>query len=352
MSSGSDCVVCGKSGVGRCVKCRRAVYCSSACQHRAWHAGHAQECCEPDNGRAPLLAWRDMARRLLDDERSVDPQRALDGMNELYRRLYAQRIGDTDAPAVPGCEDTDDNAPYWFARYVCTATAVIDEFGGDEHAVVADAYVERYGLDRINVELGDGRRVHAFVARLDLSGKQLSRVPAGLERLQVLETLVLNNNNISALPDSLFALRTLRVLDVSENAIAELPATIGDARMLEELDVSHNGLRRVPDSLATIETLRVLDLSHNGLEAVPEQLVHRDLDVLDLSDTRLHALPDELGTTARIGSLSLDFVPLTRLPLLAQVQNLSLQGAPADFDWSTLPRQFERISERQTEFTS
>jgi len=50
---GGKCDCCGKSRtevdemLSRCVRCKRAYYCSEACQHKQWGAGHKKACREP-----------------------------------------------------------------------------------------------------------------------------------------------------------------------------------------------------------------------------------------------------------------------------------------------------------------
>jgi tetratricopeptide (TPR) repeat protein len=50
---GSECDACHKSRTDveeilqRCSRCKRAYYCSTACQQRQWNAGHHAACCKP-----------------------------------------------------------------------------------------------------------------------------------------------------------------------------------------------------------------------------------------------------------------------------------------------------------------
>lgn len=146
------------------------------------------------------------------------------------------------------------------------------------------------------------------VRRLDLSGNQLTSIPAGLERLSQLQELYLGNNRIVMDDEGnrrLTALNRLAVLELDDNPLGREP------------DV-HSLLR-----------LRHLSLRSTGLDAVPVvALDHPRLESVDLRDNRITTLsgPSLTLPHRRLQRLSLHDNPLTAQAL----EQLGEAGASAE----------------------
>ena len=106
----------------------------------------------------------------------------------------------------------------------------------------------------------DGR-----IVEVNLQGRNISRVPFGLERLEFLEVLDLSNNSLSFLPGSLGMMHALKKLTLNNNQLTGLFQIIGDLRQLQSLDVSGNELTTLPDSIVFLSALQFLDLNNNRL---------------------------------------------------------------------------------------
>ena len=155
---------------------------------------------------------------------------------------------------------------------------------------------------------------------LDLSGCQLTAVPAELGQLTNLRRLKLSFNRLSELPASFGQLTNLQVLDVSYNELTLRPVELGQMTNLEVLDLYHNQLTALPPELGGLAQLAGLWPGHNHLTAVPPELGRlTNLNVLHLSYNQLTVLPAELSRLARLVELDLEGNPLAE-PLASLVE--------------------------------
>ncbi len=96
---------------------------------------------------------------------------------------------------------------------------------------------------------------------LDLSGRNLTKVPEDTFSRTELTILNLSNNNLSgALPGEIRHLTKLRVLDLSNNNFTGVPAEIGQLGQLETLNLSGNPISGLPQELGNLSHLQVLDV--------------------------------------------------------------------------------------------
>lgn len=103
---------------------------------------------------------------------------------------------------------------------------------------------------------------------LDLSGRGLTEIPASVFSQTTLETLNLSNNRLTNAPQSQIGqLKNLKSLDLSGNELTGLPAELGQLKNLETLNVSNNHLTGLPMELGNLTQLRVFDLSGNAYSA-------------------------------------------------------------------------------------
>lgn len=110
--------------------------------------------------------------------------------------------------------------------------------------------------------------------KLDLSGKNLSKVPSYVFSQIAIETLDVSHNNLEgSLQAEIRHLKNLKSLDLSDNNFSGVPAEIGQLANLESLDLSNNKITGLPLELGNLSRLKFLDLSGN-------QYSERDLSLI------------------------------------------------------------------------
>lgn len=99
---------------------------------------------------------------------------------------------------------------------------------------------------------------------LDLSNRQLARVPNDVfNQTNLVELNISNNQLTGSLQAEIRHLQNLRVLKASNNHMTGVPAEIGQLTKLEILDLSNNQLTGLPNELGNLKNLKVLNLSGN-----------------------------------------------------------------------------------------
>jgi len=164
----------------------------------------------------------------------------------------------------------------------------------------------------------------AGIARLDLSA-DLDEFPESIFSLaDSLEVLNLSGNQLSSLPADLSRLHKLRVLFCSDNCFSEVPAVLGQCPQLEMVGFKANQIHHLP-AAALPAKLRWLILTDNQLEQLPEELGQCPrLQKLMLAGNRLRELPASLANChnlelLRIAANQLDALPqwLLQMPRLS-----------------------------------
>ena len=101
--------------------------------------------------------------------------------------------------------------------------------------------------------------------KLDLSNKDLTKVPDYVFSMKQLEELNLSNNQLTgAIPSQIGQLKNLKVLNLSHNLMTGLPAELGQLSQLTELDVSYNELTGLPNELGNLKNLKTFNLTGNN----------------------------------------------------------------------------------------
>jgi hypothetical protein len=130
---------------------------------------------------------------------------------------------------------------------------------------------------------------------LDLSGNQLTELPADMHRLKHLKVLFCSNNPFTRLPECLgqceelffVGFKACRIVEVSasalppnvrslvltDNRIETLPDAIGECAQLQKLMLAGNRLRHLPESLARCQRLELLRIAVNQLHELPRWLL-------------------------------------------------------------------------------
>lgn len=100
---------------------------------------------------------------------------------------------------------------------------------------------------------------------LDLTGNQLTALPACVTVFTGLLWLGLNFNRLTKLPEQIGALTHLQRLYLRGNALTELPAGLGSLQALEELDLTGCQIEKLPASMARLKALEHVALEEKAL---------------------------------------------------------------------------------------
>jgi internalin A len=136
-------------------------------------------------------------------------------------------------------------------------------------------------------------------AKLDLSGRGLTKIPESIGQLIELQYLDLSTNRLATIPESIGRLSQLQTLSLDNNHLTLLPEFIGQLIKLQSLALSNNQLTSLPESIGQLTQLQRLYLDNNQLTSLPESLRHlRSLERLYLHENNALGLPAEvLGPT-------------------------------------------------------
>lgn len=131
---------------------------------------------------------------------------------------------------------------------------------------------------------------------LNLSGNQLTDLPADLHRLKHLQILFCSNNPFTRLPEALgrceqlffVGFKSCQIVEVSpralpprlrslvltDNRIESLPEELGQFEHLQKLMMAGNRLTSLPASLASCERLELVRIAANRLRQLPDWLLN------------------------------------------------------------------------------
>ncbi|MGK7898943.1 MAG: leucine-rich repeat domain-containing protein, partial [Xenococcus sp. (in: cyanobacteria)] len=100
---------------------------------------------------------------------------------------------------------------------------------------------------------------------LDLSWKNIDKLPKSLGNLSNLTELDLSSNQLTNLPESIGSLSNLTRLDLSSNQLTDLPESIGILSNLNELYLVSNELKKLPESIVELSNSTEIYLSRDQL---------------------------------------------------------------------------------------
>jgi hypothetical protein len=154
----------------------------------------------------------------------------------------------------------------------------------------------------------------AGTRRLDLSGG-LTEFPEEIFDLaDSLEILNLSGNQLTALPADLGRLHRLEVIFCSDNQFTVLPEVLGACPRLHMVGFKANKIRTVPAAALPL-ALRWLILTDNELESLPPEIGQcQHLQKLMLAGNQLTELPAALASCTRLELLRIAANHLTELP--------------------------------------
>jgi Leucine-rich repeat (LRR) protein len=120
------------------------------------------------------------------------------------------------------------------------------------------------------------------VYKLNLSRRQLTKIPQEVFQLRNLQELNISYNQIAELPKEIGLLTNLQRLDISVNQISELPATISLLKNLNELLLDKNRLTALPESIKDLKKLTWLELAENPIPKKEWKKYQRMLPLCDV----------------------------------------------------------------------
>jgi Leucine-rich repeat (LRR) protein len=136
----------------------------------------------------------------------------------------------------------------------------------------------------------------AKVRRLDLSNRQLTRVPPSIGKLSNLTELSLSNNKLTALPPEIGRLTKLTSLAANNNKLKSIPPEIGALVRLDNLVLSDNELTSLPPQIGKLVKLDHLFAEGNHLTTLPAEISKlRNLDSIILLRNPIVTLPQAMG---------------------------------------------------------
>jgi hypothetical protein len=154
---------------------------------------------------------------------------------------------------------------------------------------------------------------------LDLSGNELSALPAGLGRLKKLRILFCSDNLFTELPEVLGDCPLLDMVGFKANKIETVPPRSLNPN-LRWLILTDNSISEIPRTVGNCSRMQKLMLAGNRLSDLPEELANcSDLSLLRISANRLNMLPKWLLSMPRLAWLAFSGNKFTMHPGAASI---------------------------------
>ncbi|KAM9376097.1 leucine-rich repeat-containing protein 10 [Pholidichthys leucotaenia] len=150
---------------------------------------------------------------------------------------------------------------------------------------------------------------------LDLSSRQLRRLPVAACAFNELVKLYLSDNNLSSLPAELQGLKKLQLLALDFNCFEELPVAVCRLPQLSILYLGNNRLYRLPVEMRNLKELNTLWLETNCFTIFPKVVCElTNLKTLHLGYNQIRCLPKEFRRLQELKSIWLAGNHLTEFP--------------------------------------
>jgi internalin A len=168
-------------------------------------------------------------------------------------------------------------------------------------------------------EQGNGKRVPAVITN------QLTTLPQELASLENLQSLDLSGNPLTVIPESVLGLQKLTFLTLARVNLSEIPDAIVQLSNLTTLDLSSNQLNKIPNAIAQLSNLTTLYLWSNQLSEIPNAIAQlSNLTGLYLSNNQISGIPDSIAQLLNLIKLNLSGNQLSKVPsAIAQLSNLT-----------------------------
>lgn len=158
---------------------------------------------------------------------------------------------------------------------------------------------------------------------LDLSGNQLSTLPANFDRFQELRILFCSENQFTALPSILGKLPRLDIVGFKANKIQTIPADALNVN-IRWLILTDNLLVSIPKEIGQLNLLQKLMLAGNKLTELPDTLSNcKELGLLRIAANKITILPNWLLQMPKLAWLA-----YAGNPMMQQHSNTTLTNIP------------------------
>ncbi len=199
----------------------------------------------------------------------------------------------------------------------------------DEHVFhVADSSDAHASMPPLRITLAAGLtefpqvlyRCCERIEILDLSGNQLSQLPADLPRFTRLKRLFLTNNRFVSIPAVLAQCPALVMVSFKGNQLREFGCAVLP-ETLQWLILTDNQLSSLPADFGRYQALQKLALAGNQLSALPQSMQQcQQLGLIRLSLNRFAHFPDWLFQLPKLAWLALGANPACPVPDKADQQ--------------------------------
>ena len=200
-----------------------------------------------------------------------------------------------------------------------------------------------------------------------IENAELRQAPLELAQLSKLTSINLNNNRIVSIPDSYFELPLLTGFNLDHNNIEHVPTSIQHARSLtgfyldenkldtfptptcyapalKILTLNGNRIHQIPRTISRLKGLVYLSLSECGITSIPIEFCELEqLETLKISSNKLTKIPEEIGNLKHLKNLTIEGKVLKRIPSsitdLPRLEHLKIKGEQL----VELPDTFDRL---------
>ncbi|OQX96951.1 MAG: hypothetical protein B6I24_10340 [Bacteroidetes bacterium 4572_128] len=113
---------------------------------------------------------------------------------------------------------------------------------------------------------------HKEVFRLNLSDKELSKLPEEVLKFKYLQVLVLKRNNFEIFPEKVLKLKNLQILELGQNKLKSIPSSIEKLKNLKVLTIDINKIESLPEEIGNLKKMKYLNMDVNKISELPESM--------------------------------------------------------------------------------
>ncbi len=195
-----------------------------------------------------------------------------------------------------------------------------------------DKFTEAAGINK-NISSVISEFQENKLIRLNLKGRNLSKLPQLISKFENLRTLILDDNNLATLPKDFENLRNLTKLYLAGNNLTNIPESICKLTTLNYLTLNDNQLAVIPQNIANLSNLVYLNLRNNHLLNIPNEVCElSNLFLLDVFNNQVETIPVNIGNLLKLIVLNLSKNKLVYIPnticKLPNLKSLYLSNNP------------------------
>jgi len=184
-----------------------------------------------------------------------------------------------------------------------------------------DEVFELTNLTRLNLNSNQLTEIPEAIGKLTsltelyLGDNQLSEIPEVIGELTSLTSFCLNDNQLSEIPEAVGKLTSLTSLHLWSNQLSEIPEVIGKLTSLTELVLRSNQITEIPETIGKLTSLTELYLNNNQLSEILEAIGElTSLTNLGLRLNQLSEIPEAIGELTSLTNLGLRLNQITEIP--------------------------------------